>query len=303
MPVSFCGQADVHTGTTRRILCYGDSLTAGFAENGKLFEPYGRSLADKLSSSGTNCEVFVCGLSGKTAREMVSNSTTGLVDVVGNHGKGLSKLLEEDGPFDLVIIMSGTNDMGQGAQEPNILQDVRSLHVVCHDRGIPTIALAPPPAPCAGAAREVARLRFVEQLQAKLIGMRESVACVDPEEFVPASNAQFWERDGLHFSPSGSKHLGKAVADIVADCFSVKKGSYATGPALVRTVASPLRARVSIAFPQFPSSDSPTVRQGTVGTSRSRRDVQRPRSSVAMCGRFLPSPASAIAKQQVLVYA
>eukprot|EP00913_Durusdinium_trenchii_P007552 g7096.t1 len=64
-----------------RILCYGDSLTAGFYQGGHWFQPYGRILADELAAYGGRCEILVCGLSGRSAEDMAAgiNSTLAIV--------------------------------------------------------------------------------------------------------------------------------------------------------------------------------------------------------------------------------
>lgn len=220
--------------TIRRILCYGDSLTAGFAANGQQFEPYGRAMSERLAVAGTACEVEVCGLSGRTAREMVATSCTSLTDIVGNKGKGLVRALQEDGPFDLVLIMAGTNDMGHGAKPETILQDLQRLHGLCHERGVPTVALAPPPAPVAGAAREQMRQRFVAELRALSRRMDGIVACVDPADIVPANAPGLWERDGLHFTPAGSRQVGAGLASLALELDSssqVPRGTAAKRPA------------------------------------------------------------------------
>jgi len=56
----------------RRILCYGDSLTAGFHANGQKFEPYARELSKALAAAGVENEVHTCGLSGHTTQDMVA---------------------------------------------------------------------------------------------------------------------------------------------------------------------------------------------------------------------------------------
>eukprot|EP00446_Apocalathium_sp_SHHI-4_P022023 CAMPEP_0177268726 /NCGR_PEP_ID=MMETSP0367-20130122/63967_1 /TAXON_ID=447022 ORGANISM="Scrippsiella hangoei-like, Strain SHHI-4" /NCGR_SAMPLE_ID=MMETSP0367 /ASSEMBLY_ACC=CAM_ASM_000362 /LENGTH=330 /DNA_ID=CAMNT_0018724373 /DNA_START=8 /DNA_END=997 /DNA_ORIENTATION=+ len=205
------------SGDVRRVLCYGDSLTAGFASSGTFFEPYGRAMAEGLAAVGVQCEVSICGLSGKTAREMVATAETSLVDIVGNRGKGLARAIDEDGPFDLVLIMAGTNDMGLGYQDSYVLQDLKVLHRVCHDRGVPTVALAPPPAPCGGSGREVQRRRFLYSLRATLLRTPGTVAVVDPADLVAAACSQLWEPDGLHFSPQGSRQFGHGLAELVAE--------------------------------------------------------------------------------------
>jgi len=213
MPVSFGSE---FLSSCRRVLCYGDSLTAGFAANGVLFEPYGRAMAEKLGAFGVDCQVSICGLSGKTAKEMVQTASSSLIDVVGSKGKGLARTLEEEGPFDLVMIMAGTNDMGHGHNQPDILQDVEQLHRFCHERGVPTLALAPPPAPVGGSSREVERKSLVASLRSALLRLPGTIGIVDPADIVPSNSTNLWEDDGLHFSPEGSRQLGAGLATLAS---------------------------------------------------------------------------------------
>ena len=49
--------------SVKRILCYGDSLTAGFWASGQKFEPYAKTLKKELESLGINAEIgshFLC---------------------------------------------------------------------------------------------------------------------------------------------------------------------------------------------------------------------------------------------------
>ncbi|CAE8718428.1 unnamed protein product [Polarella glacialis] len=198
-----------------RILCYGDSLTVGYCSNGQLFEPYGRAMSEALAAAGFACEVSICGHSGKTTHEMVAALGGRLVDIVGCQGQGLEQILAEQ-EYDLVIIMSGTNDMGMGASQDAILTDLSRLHSACHDRGVPTVALAPPPAPIGGPQREVARRCLADRIRALAASSPGMLACIDPADLVPMGLA-FWERDGLHFSPAGSCLLGERLAAVAAE--------------------------------------------------------------------------------------
>lgn len=213
MPVPFRAGSN---GNKRRILCYGDSLTVGFSANGTQFEPYGRAMSESLAAAGVSCEILVCGLSGRKAREMAASQGGSLVDIVGLHGKGLARILDEDGAFDLVIIMAGTNDMGVPGCHPQIFEDLKQLHSTCHARGVPTAALMPPPAPGHGQARENERRSLLSLLQ-KIRSMPGVLGCIDPAELVPPSNSALWEKDGLHFSPAGSRVLGERLASLAIE--------------------------------------------------------------------------------------
>merc|ERR1712129_53065 len=74
MPQRFCPRPNgrhVVLPSTRRILAFGDSLTAGYYASGWRFAPYGAALAEALLPD-IQAEVWVCGLSGLTAREMAA---------------------------------------------------------------------------------------------------------------------------------------------------------------------------------------------------------------------------------------
>jgi hypothetical protein len=55
-----------------RIICYGDSNTVGYCNDGHRFEPYGKTMASELALAGMPCEVSVCGLCGYTTEDMLS---------------------------------------------------------------------------------------------------------------------------------------------------------------------------------------------------------------------------------------
>jgi len=201
---------------TKRILCYGDSLTAGFCDNGRRFTPYGHALREGLTFAGVACEVTICGLSGLTAKEMVADShSQAIKDVTGQFGRGLMRILDDDRPFDLVIIMSGTNDLGQSAPVQSVLDSTAQLHALCHQRGIATVALAPPLTPhnhCTREARRSIKL-CLDSWQRNSAHLCQ--ALIDPEEVIPRDAKPHWEPDGIHFSPSGSHALGQQLAAMI----------------------------------------------------------------------------------------
>jgi len=197
---------------SQRILCYGDSNTAGFCLGGRRFEPYGKSLAEALTAMGMPCEAIVCGLSGLTAAEMAAKIDAAIIpDVVGWHGRGLVRTLEDEGPFDLALIMAGTNDLGCSVPAEAIVKHVSQLHAACHKRGVPTVALAPPTSlkkPLRAAREDLASL--LASFARTSPGV---VNCFDIEELLPRkAHNGFWEPDELHLSAAGSIELGRILA-------------------------------------------------------------------------------------------
>merc|ERR1712039_552926 len=90
-------------------------------------------------------DVWMCGLCGRTAAELARRADCrGIEDEFDRVGKGIQVILTED-PFDLVLIMVGTNDLGMGYQSGDVIKNIKALHQFCHERGVPTVALSLPP--------------------------------------------------------------------------------------------------------------------------------------------------------------
>jgi len=202
-----------------RILCYGDSLTAGFCQGGRQYQPYAASLAEAMMMGGAACEVGVCGLVGHTARSMINELSSSFCrDITGRPGKGLSRILDEETPIDLVLLMVGTNDLGQGFVPQEIADDICKLHSMCHARGVPTISISPPTVTSMQRRYIRSNRDQLADILAARIGARVGhddgvLAHFDAEELLPRMpGTMFWEPDQIHFSAAGSVHLGKLLA-------------------------------------------------------------------------------------------
>lgn len=187
-------------------------------------DPYAWALIRRLLPDIT-ADVLVDGLSGLTAVDLVQKlGTRSIRDAVDRTGKGLRLALREDGPFDLVIIMLGTNDLGDDEDPGVIAKSVRTLHEVCHKEGVKTVALSVP----ANAATIMSEryLRNWTELNSLLCAWANGLdgsklACfIDTNELVPyALENGLWEPDTLHLSPMGSRTLGEGIAARIAPLF------------------------------------------------------------------------------------
>eukprot|EP01048_Picozoa_sp_COSAG05_P001892 COSAG05_NODE_69_length_22151_cov_124.775258_10_plen_1307_part_00 len=152
------------------VLCYGDSLTAGYHSYGTGFEPYARTLGCDSDSTNTQprYQLMVCnpvGACGATAKELADNAEkSDNDDIYGRKYDGIALALQK-GPawadsrsYDYCVIMAGTNDLDHllvsAATEPNnagagavstVVEHVMLLHQRCHAVGVRTIALPIPP--------------------------------------------------------------------------------------------------------------------------------------------------------------
>ena len=125
----------------KEVLTYDDSLTAGFYMAGQRFSPYCEALSRELG----DVDVSVCGLNGLTAVQLSEDVDARLiVDVACRRGQKLGLVLEERRPFDLMLIMAGTNDLAMGVAPGVALHRIQALHAVCQMGGVRTVALRVP---------------------------------------------------------------------------------------------------------------------------------------------------------------
>ena len=100
-----------------KILCFGDSLTAGYSRYGLLHFPYAEHLKQKLQAAfpSMKIQIDVEGMSG--------------AQVQGQYLGRLNRacLKAKDGFYDWIIVMGGTNDLGWGRKPGEIYADLSRL--------------------------------------------------------------------------------------------------------------------------------------------------------------------------------
>mmetsp|Transcript_64533 Transcript_64533/g.106868 ORF Transcript_64533/g.106868 Transcript_64533/m.106868 type:complete len:380 (-) Transcript_64533:305-1444(-) len=199
-----------------RVLCCGDSLTAGFYGSHTHYTPYSAQLSAHLG-----VPVDQIGRSGWRADEMVNNMTnTMCIDVFRQHGPGLAVQLAAK-KYDICIIMAGTNDLAANRSAETILSDVISLHAYCHSQGLRTIALpipesrqvnehttfTPPGAVRANCNRMLQQWAATQQGQVLFVDMVRQVRYSDVD-----GN---WSTDGLHMSQQGYANFGHRLGCVI----------------------------------------------------------------------------------------
>jgi len=149
LPSFKCMPTSAPTGkgfASTRVLCYGDSLTAGLAGNFvKTYAPYSSRLSELLA-----CQVDHVGLCGMTTSDMtriLDNQKA--VDVKNNEWSeaglrfALRKAHDEGRPYTAVIIMAGTNDL-QKSSAQEIVSNLMKLHDEVRRAGAVSVACAVP---------------------------------------------------------------------------------------------------------------------------------------------------------------
>ena len=154
-------------------------VNVGAETDGLHLSPLGSVvLGRRLLASASTVFASRRGLRSLTAQQMASN--VGARHVYGGCervGQGLGHILKEQGPFDLVFIMAGTNDLGGSAHPVAITQDVLALHGTCHRAGVRTVIL--PVHPNSGTNREVPRCHLYASRWESLNLRLEQNCCSD----------------------------------------------------------------------------------------------------------------------------
>jgi lysophospholipase L1-like esterase len=200
----------------RSILCYGDSLTAGYCKHGTEFNPYGNTLAAK-----SGLPVTTVGMSGWTTQQMVQAAAKQNVeDPVGHSGDGIVTILQKR-QYDLVCLMAGTNDLINSFNTGDILVNIETLVNYClHANKTTRIVLLTVPASGAELTHEAARKRrMVVNHGLVKIASKYSyrVMLIDTADALPnpghrdSPAADLWDLDMLRFSAYGSERLGEFV--------------------------------------------------------------------------------------------
>mmetsp|Transcript_36523 Transcript_36523/g.113926 ORF Transcript_36523/g.113926 Transcript_36523/m.113926 type:complete len:231 (+) Transcript_36523:913-1605(+) len=195
----------------KRILCFGDSLTAGYYAQGNRFHPYANLLKKLLG-----VEVDYIGLSGWTTRQMCdSKDSDSCVDVVRRSWRGLRAQLKRN-RYTHCIILGGTNDVSASSPDM-ILSNLRTLHAIARQFGCKTVALTIP---------ELAAERRQPQIHETRLRVNEAILqrkidcdlVVDIDKVLPLAKAtqvqrmSIWEPDGLHLQPEGYDTVARAIS-------------------------------------------------------------------------------------------
>lgn len=194
-----------------RILCYGDSLTAGTTDGYTLF-PYAPFLEKGLRASGyDDVKVRHLGLPGWTAELMVASAA-------GEHGLMHHIRRIQDPGLSLVIIMAGTNDVGYMKSKDEVTNSLLQLHQIALENHVPaTLAVGIPPSGYTSRDRR-ARLVVEEVNQALLdFSEKETRMKFAPFPFQFEQGGENWSSDGLHFSQKGYQLLGEQLVTEVMD--------------------------------------------------------------------------------------
>ncbi len=192
------------------ILCFGDSLTAGFqspspAHPTGLDTPYGETLQEWL---GPRATVVVSGICGELTGEMVLRFSTAV--------------LQQHPAY--VVILGGTNDLGWNAQPPEIMRNLVMLYERAQGGGIVPVAVTVPSLRIESAGGSPDAAAWVEDHLARRAHLNRLIldyarnkpipyfdlfaATCDPGDHLLAAA---YSSDGLHLSTEGYRLFGRLL--------------------------------------------------------------------------------------------
>ena len=234
-------QAASTVSTPARVLCYGDSLTAGTSYPSDRLFPYGPHLERELndfaltsSPSSSGAAVRWQGLPGWTASAMA--------DCLDDAAVGLRSALHRtrDPPVAVVILLAGTNDIGaltsgaravaEDVDATSAAEPILRLHRACLDfegeagaRETRTLAVGVP-----GSAWQEAQPRAARACADMNAALRAFAAQEERVSFLdfpfPFQRGDVkWCEDGLHLSPEGYATLGRKLAPCVKQILDRKR--------------------------------------------------------------------------------
>ena len=206
-----------------RILAFGDSLTTGNIGgelNEALDKPYTICLSKLLRENHPNIafDVNNKGIYGEL--------------VCGQMTERLPKVLMEYGPYDLVIILGGTNDIVEAKKglEDTLFEGIKSLHSYVIGQGAMCIALTIPETDVSfkdlrkrglsWVKEEGENIRLVvnDKLRKYVNECDNKVILCDLAEKFPQQSLssvdleKFWS-DGLHFTEEGYNKMAQIIYD------------------------------------------------------------------------------------------
>lgn len=190
------------------ILCFGDSLTQGFCFSQGQLAPYG----DRLSQRFKGVTVVSDGLAGQTTSDLMDR----LPELLA---AGYYSSAGTPRPFDLVLILGGTNDLRFWHDKETIFRNLCALHTEVHRNNYRTAVITLP------YVRSSSEQERVDDNRRWINASLREFAAQDPRQrlfidlaaAIPQDDAhmELWDADGVHFSLEGYDAMSDVIGDAI----------------------------------------------------------------------------------------
>ncbi|KAK4034061.1 SGNH hydrolase-type esterase domain-containing protein [Parachaetomium inaequale] len=213
-----------------RILCFGDSLTAGYASWGAIHHPYNEMLESMLSMAFPDLKIVTAedGLSGATVKHGFQTRMN--AQFLAPRKKKDDDDEEGGKRYDWTIVLGGTNDLGMGFSPEQIFESLQEVWNVPLAHKCKVLALTVPEAGIKGKIRERIDAKR-DKLNALIKGYkREGFHVFDLNKAVPywsmteTDRAKYWD-DHLHFTPDGYDLIGNKVGMALVSLLATEKAN------------------------------------------------------------------------------
>ncbi|ERS96156.1 GDSL-like lipase/acylhydrolase [Sporothrix schenckii 1099-18] len=212
-----------------RILCFGDSLTAGYTQDGLQYHPYLHMVRRKLQEAfpGLQVDIEADGLDGGLTQHFSSRLRT----VYRERGT------PQDSIFDWVIVLGGTNDLAINSRPETIFEHLERTWSFAKLRKTKVLALTVPEVAIqrrpGGPVNRINKRR--DELNSLILGYTSSnfhafdfKKAFSYEDMSADERRRYWD-DAVHFSPDGYDRMGELVAESLIGILKAEE-SAAAGP-------------------------------------------------------------------------
>ncbi|KAL8371070.1 hypothetical protein RB595_001091 [Gaeumannomyces hyphopodioides] len=204
-----------------RILCFGDSLTAGYAYLGAVYTPYSEQTVKLLQAALPDVEIEAVE-DGKPG-----DTTAGFLDRLDPHfGPGKPS-------YDWTILLGGTNDLAYNRTAEAIFENLSKCWGVAQAHGSKVLVLTVPEVGVEGGAamqrinaRRDELNRLIKNAQGGNIYVHDHHAAVPFWAMSEEDRQLYWD-DNVHLTPSGYDLMGQKIA---ARLLEVRCGEKPGGP-------------------------------------------------------------------------
>ncbi|KAK4240323.1 SGNH hydrolase-type esterase domain-containing protein [Achaetomium macrosporum] len=213
-----------------RILCFGDSLTAGYACYGAIHHPYNETLKEmlKMAFPDLKIETVEDGVAGATVKFGFQSRMNAQFAAPK---KSKKKDEEDNGKrYDWAIVLGGTNDLGMGVPPLEIFEALKAVWEVPLSHKCKVLALTVPEAGLEGKIKE--RIDAKRNALNDLIKgyKREGFHVFDLHKAVPywgmseKDRERYWD-DHLHFTPDGYDLIGNKVGTELVSILAAERAA------------------------------------------------------------------------------
>ncbi|KAI1328320.1 SGNH hydrolase-type esterase domain-containing protein [Xylariaceae sp. FL0255] len=185
-----------------RILCFGNSLTGGY--------PYDRPYAGRMAT------VIEDAMPGRNVYYDVNGMPGDLVTRGRFRGRMEESLEETRRPYDWVVILGGTNDIGWGTKAEDLIESLKSIWDMPLSKGSKVLALTIPET-----------MRKFPSIIERRDQVNESIKAYKKTNFFhfdlnkavtyhsmsPEDQQKYWDPDGVHLTGAGYDLMGEKIGE------------------------------------------------------------------------------------------